>query len=134
RRRARAARIDRVQTGALAHTLQQMMEEDGVRLARVRAPQDDEVGVLNLPVGARPAARAENRRQTDDARRVSRAVAAVDVVAADDAAGELLREIVHFVGRLRAAEHAEAGRPVALDDGAETERGAIERLVPTRRA
>src|SRR5437762_11846969 len=111
-----------------------MVKEDRMRLACIRAPEDDQVRVLDLLVRARPSARAENRRQTDDARRVSGAVAAVDVVAADDAARELLREIVHFVRRLRAAEHPEAPRAVALDDRAEPGGGAIERLVPARRA
>src|SRR4029077_8218330 len=98
-------RIDGVHPRAVPPTLQQMVEEDRVRLARVRAPQDDEVGFLDLLVGARAAPCSEYRRQTDDARGVSSTVAAVDVVAADDRARELLREIVHLVGRLRAAEH-----------------------------
>ena len=49
------------------------------------------------PVGARPSACTEHRRQTDDARGVSGSVAAVDVVAADDGARELLRDVVHLV-------------------------------------
>ena len=105
-------RIDGVQPRA-SHPLQQMVKEDRVRLARVRAPEENEVSVLDLPIGARAAARAEYRRQTDDARGVSGAVAAVDVVAADDAARELLREVVHLVGRLRTAEQPEALRAVA---------------------
>ena len=56
------------------------------------APEDDEVRLLDLAIRARPAARSEDRRQTDDAGGVSGAVAAVDVVAADHGARELLRE------------------------------------------
>src|SRR5258708_27426636 len=99
-----------------------------MRLARVRAPEKDDVGVLNLTIRARAASRAEDRRQTDDARRVSRAVAAVDVVAADDAACELLREIVHLVGRLRTAEQPEALRAVAPGHVAKAPGRARERF------
>jgi hypothetical protein len=106
-----------------------MMEEDGVRLARVRSPEDDEIRLLDLAIRARPAARAEYRRQTDDARRVSCTVAAVDVVAAD-AARELLGEIVHLVRRLRAAEKPEARWPAAFDGRTNPAGRSIERLVP----
>src|SRR6185295_544423 len=127
RRGAGPARIDGVQPRAGADAFQHVVEVDRVRLARIRSPQDDEVRFLDFAVRARPAPGSQYRRQTDDARGVSRAVAAVDVVAADDAAGELLRQIVHFVGRLRAAEQAEARGPVPIDDGAKSFRGAIER-------
>ena len=103
-------RIDGIQPRAAPLPLQHVVEEDGMRLARVRSPQDDEVRFLDLLVGARAATRSEHRRQTDDAGGVSSPVAAVDVVAAEDAARELLRQIVHFVGRLRATEHPEAAR------------------------
>ena len=66
------------------------MEEDRVRLARIRSPQDDQVSLLDLLVGVRAAACSEDRRQTGDARSMSGAVAAVDVVATDDRARELL--------------------------------------------
>ena len=78
---ARPPRIDDVQACAVVHALEHMVEEDRVRLARVRAPEEDEIGLLDLLVRARAAARSEYRRQTDDARGVSGAVAAVDVVA-----------------------------------------------------
>ena len=38
--------------GAVPDALQHVVEEDRVRFARVRAPQDDQVGVFRLPVGA----------------------------------------------------------------------------------
>ena len=125
------SRIDGVQPRALAHPFQQMVKEDRVRLTRVRSPENNEIGVLNLPIRARAAARAEDRRQTDDARRVSRAVAAVDVVAADDAARELLREVVHLVGRLRTAEQPEALRAVAPGHVAKAPGRARRALRPT---
>ena len=90
-RRRRAPRIDDDQLRAAVHGLEHVVEEDRVRLARVRAPEDDQVRGSGLLVGARPAARTEHRRQTDDARGVSSSVAAVDVVRAENDAGELLR-------------------------------------------
>ena len=71
---------------------QHVVEEDRVRLARIRAPEQDQVGLLDLAVGARAATDPENRRQTGDAGGVSSAVAAVDVVAPDHRARELLAE------------------------------------------
>jgi hypothetical protein len=50
-RGAGPARVDRVQPGAVVDAAQDVMEEDRVRLARVRAPQDDEVRLLRLAVG-----------------------------------------------------------------------------------
>ena len=67
--------------------LQDVVEVDRVRLAGVRSPQEDEVRLLDLAVRARPAPRSEHRRQTDDAGGVSGAVAAVDVVRAEDRPG-----------------------------------------------
>ena len=77
-----------------------MVEEDGVRLAGVRPPQQNEVRVLDFLVRARPPACAKYRRQTDDARGVSGPVAAVDVVGPNGGAQDFLREIVHLVGGL----------------------------------
>src|ERR1019366_10092304 len=77
-----------------------------------------------------PAPRTEDRRQTDDARRVSRSVAAVDVVRPEHDTGELLREEVHFVRGLRAAEGSERVRAARLDVPPESIRGAVECLVP----
>jgi hypothetical protein len=93
---------------------QDVMKEDRMRLARVRSPKDDNAGALSFLVGAGAAARAEDRRQTDDARGVSRSVATVDVIAADRYASELLRDVVHLVGRFRAAEHAVGARTTAI--------------------
>jgi hypothetical protein len=46
--RCRAAGIDRVQTRPSPDPLQDVMEEDRVRLPRVRTPQDDDVRVLDF--------------------------------------------------------------------------------------
>src|SRR5207237_5967102 len=119
--------------GAAVEGLEHVMEEDRVGLAGVRTPQDDEVRILNLLVRARAAAGPEYRRQTDDAGSMSGAVTGVDVVAADDLAGELLGQIVHLVGRLRAGKHAEGIGSMALDRRPETPGSAVERFLPARR-
>src|SRR6202023_1905836 len=92
--------------------------------------EDDEVRLLDLLVGGRAAAHPEDCRQTDDARGVSGPVAAVDVVAAHDHPGELLRQVVGLVRGLRAAEHPEGPRPPLLHGGAEAAGSAVQRLVP----
>lgn len=129
-RAGRSTRVDDVEFRAVANTAQDVMKEDRVRLARIRPPEYDYVGPLELLIRARAAARSENRRQTDDARRVSSAVAAVDVVAADHAARELLSDIVHFVRRLRAAEHSERPRAAAIACLAQCRCRTIECVVP----
>ena len=59
--------------------------------------EEDDVRLLHLTVGVRSASRTEDRRQTDDAGRVSGSVTAVDVVGVQDDAGELLRGVVELV-------------------------------------
>ena len=98
-----------------------------MRRARVRSPQADDVRLLDFAVGARASTRPEHRRQTDDARRVSGPVATVDVVRAERDAGELLREEVHFVGGLRAAEDPERVGATTVEVAAE----AVGRAVRT---
>src|SRR5262249_16819012 len=110
------------------------MKKDRMRLARIRPPQHDQVGLFIFALRAGAPARPEYRRQTDDAGGVSGAVAAVNVVAADDAPRKLLREIVHLVGRLRTAEHPEALCAAAAHDGLHPAGRAIERFVPGRLA
>ena len=95
--RAGAARVDDVQARAVVHGLQDVVEEDRMRFTGVRAPQEDDIGLLDLLVRAGTAPRPEHCRQTDDAGSVSGAVAAVDVVRADGDPSELLRHEVHLV-------------------------------------
>ena len=48
--RRRPARVDRVQPGAVVDRLEEVVEEDRMRLAGVAAPEDDQIGVLGLTV------------------------------------------------------------------------------------
>jgi hypothetical protein len=67
-----------------------MVKEDGMGFPGIGTPEDDEVCLFRLTIGAGAAARPEYRRQTDDAGGVSRTVATVDVVALKDGPGKLL--------------------------------------------
>ena len=102
------------------HALEQVVKEDRVRLPGVRSPQEDAVRFFNLAVRARPTTHAECRRQTGDARGVSRTVAAIEVVRAHHHARELLRGVVHLVRALRAAEQAERLPAMRVADRGET--------------
>jgi len=44
------ARVDRVQPGALVDRLEDVMEEDRMRLPGIAAPEDDQIGVLDLAI------------------------------------------------------------------------------------
>jgi len=99
----------------VANPFQHMMKENWMGLARVRAPQEDDLRLLRFPVRTRSAARSENRRQTGDARGMSSPVTAINVVRTDYRAHEFLRDVIQFVGRLRTTKHAERAGPMLLD-------------------
>jgi hypothetical protein len=48
--RARPARIDRDQPGTVADTAEEVVEEDRMRLSGIRAPEDDQIGLLDLTI------------------------------------------------------------------------------------
>ena len=74
--------IDHDELCPVADPLQHVMKVDRVCLTRIRAPENDEVGFLDLSIGTRPATRSKYCRQTDDTGSVSSAVTAIDVVGA----------------------------------------------------
>ena len=131
--RGRAARIVRDQFPTLMEPFENVMEEDRMRFARVRSPQENDVGILRFQVRVRAATRTENRRQTDDARGVSSSVATIDVVRSKNGSRELRREKVHLVRRSRATEDAERVGPMLGDDAPKAVGRRIERFVPRRR-
>jgi hypothetical protein len=47
---ARPARVNRVEAGAVADAAEEMVEEDRMRLAGITAPEDDQIGVLDLTI------------------------------------------------------------------------------------
>ena len=129
-RGAGAPRVDHIKFSPVAHTLQHVMEENRMRFPRVRSPQQDHIGLFNFAIRAGTAARSEYRRQTGDAGGVSSPVAAIDIVAAHDAANEFLRDVVQFVGGLGATEHAKVPRIVLRDGLAERRSDAVHGFIP----
>ena len=112
--------VDHVQTGAAVDGSQHVMEVDRVGVAGVRSPHDDDVGMLHLLVRRRPAARSEDRGQTDHRGCVSSSIAAVDVVRVERGTGQLLDQEVQLVRRLRAREHPDRRSAVGREGLAET--------------
>jgi hypothetical protein len=106
------------------------MEEDRVRLPRVRAPQQKRPSLFCLGVRTRTAARSKDRRQTDDAGGVSSPVATVDIIAPDRRTNEFLRDVVQLVGCLGATEHAEQAGVALRGDTPERLRNKVESFVP----
>jgi hypothetical protein len=106
------------------------MKEDGVRLPRIRSPQQDDVRLFDLLIRTCSAARSEDCRQTGDAGRVSSPVAAVDVVRPHDGADELLGRVIQLIRGLGAAEHAEAPRIVFLNRPVESLRHSFQSFIP----
>jgi hypothetical protein len=98
--------------------------------ARVGAPKENNVRLFHFAIRAGAASRAENRRQTGDARGVSSPVATIDVVAADDGTDEFLCRIVQLVGSFGAAKHAKGARAVLANFPADTLRNAIQSFFP----
>ena len=130
-RRIAPAWIDDPEPGALVDCLQYVVKEDGMSLTRVRPPEQDEVGILDLAIGTSCATRTKNRRQTDDAGGVSSAVATVDVVRANDHPGKFLGQEIQLVRGLRATEYAEGLRAVFLHRAAKAGGGAVKGFLPT---
>src|SRR5438067_4009192 len=131
-RRGGPARVHGEEPRPAAHPFQDVMEEDRVRLAGVRAPEEDDVRLLDLAVGAGASPSSEHRRQTDDAGRVSGPVTAIDVVRTEDDARQLLRQEVDLVGGPGAAEDADGVRPRRADRALQRRGRQVERLVPSR--
>jgi hypothetical protein len=64
--------------------LEKMMEKNRMRFARVRTPQKNDVRIFRFKIRVRTATGSKNRRQTDDARCVSRSIATVDVMVSEN--------------------------------------------------
>jgi hypothetical protein len=94
-----------------------VVEEDRVRFTGVRAPQDNEIGLLELAIRTRATTGTKNCRQTGDAGCMSGAIATVNVIAPHDDTGKLLRHEVCLVAGLRATKQPERLWPVLGDGG-----------------
>src|SRR5690242_19316964 len=107
-----------------------MMEPDRMGLTGVRSPQENEVAMLRFLIRAGRAARSQDGRQTDDRGSVSGPVAAIDVVVAENLPGELRRQEVDLVGRLRVAEDSRGLATMGRQRPAESLGGTVECFIP----
>src|SRR5215831_11871059 len=126
------AGIDHMEFRTVANPFQHMMEKNRMRLAGIRTPKENDVRLFDFAIRTGSAARPENRRQTDDARGVSSAVATINVVRANHRANEFLRDVVQLVGGLGTTEHTKRPRPVLFDLRAKSRYHPVESLVPRR--
>jgi hypothetical protein len=94
-----------------------VVEEDRVRFTGVRAPQDNEIGLLDLAIRTRATTSTKNSRQTGDAWCMSGAITTVNVIAPHHHTGELLRHEIRLVAGLRATKQPERLWPVPVDGG-----------------
>ena len=117
--------------GALLLGLEDAAGDDRVTVGGVVAEAEDAVGVLDLTDRVGHGAVAEGHHQARDRGAVADAGAAVDVVGADDGAGELLGDVVRFVAGAarRPGQHDRIGA-VFLLDLRQFAGGEGDRLVP----
>jgi hypothetical protein len=101
-----------------------------MRLPRVRTPEEDDIRLFDFTIRTRAPARAEYRRQTGDAWRVSSPVATIDVVAADHRPHEFLCGVIKLVRGLRATEHSKRARTVRIHLPPDSRGRQIQSLVP----
>ena len=107
---------------------------DRVVLGRLRADDDDDVGVLRGGERRRHRARADPFHQRRDRRGVAQPRAMVDIVAAEAGAHQLLEQVGLLVRALGRAEPGQRAPAVAVADAHQARGGAVERLVPGRLA
>ena len=107
-----------------------MVKKNGMGFARIRSPQDYEVGLFDFAVRTGSATCSEDRRQTGDAGGVSSPIAAVNIVRPHHAANEFLGCIIQFIRGLGAAEHADIPRITLVDGLAKRRSNAVHRFIP----
>ena len=125
-----AARIDDNQLGALAQPLLHARGEYGMRVGRIAADDQDDVGLVDRIEILRAGGSAEGLVEAIAGRRVTDARAGVDVVIAEARANELLNEITFLVGAARRGDAADGAATVFCLDFLEASGGEGNRLVP----
>ena len=107
-------RIDDDEPRSCAQPLLEARGEDGVRVGRIGADDDDHVGLVDRPEILRAGRCAEGARQAEAGRRVADAGAGVDVVVAEAHAHEFLHEEHFLVGAAGRADRADRIAPVGF--------------------
>ena len=126
-----AAGIHGDQPRAIVNPLEKVMKKDRVGLTGIGSPQEDDIRLLDFPVGVCPTAHPEHCRQTDDTRGVSGAITTVDIVRAHHHPSELLGDEVHFIGALGATENPKGAIAMLGAIGLESGGDRGQRLIPT---
>jgi hypothetical protein len=114
-----AARVDHDQPRALAHAALQARGEHRVRVGRVGADDDDQVGALDRLGSLRAGRGAEGLAQAVAGGRVADARAGVDVVAAEGGAHQLLHQVGFLVGAAARGDAAQGRGAMRRLDGLE---------------
>ena len=101
-----------------------------MRVGRIGADHDDDVGLLDRIEILRSGRRAEGRAQAVAGRRVADARAGIDIVVAEGGADQLLHQEGFFVGAARRRDAADRAAPVGRLDALELGGDAPDRFVP----
>src|SRR5262249_28565026 len=124
------ARVDDDQLGALTEALLHPRREYRVTFGRVRADDDDDVGLHHRIEVLRAGRLADGVLQAVPGRRVAHASAGVDVIVAERRADHLLNQERLLVRAPRRGDAADRVSPVLRLDALELARCVVDRLVP----
>ncbi len=124
------ARVDDDEPGALAQAALHLRGEHRVRLRRVGADDDDDVGIHDAVERLRAGRRAERLLEPVTRRRVADARAGIDIVVAEGRAHQLLHDEDFLVGAARRGDAADRLAAVLLLDFPEAPRRVFDRFVP----
>ncbi len=126
-----AARIDHDDLGAaLAPVLDHALEQHRMTPGGVRADEDDEVGRLEVVVGAGHGVGAEGAAMAGHRGGHAQPRIGVDVGRADEALHQLVGDVIVLGQQLAGEIEGDRVRAVTLDDALETVGDAVERVGP----
>ena len=124
------ARIGDDQLRALAQALLHARSEDRVAVGRVRADDQDDVGLGDRLEVLRAGGGAQRRLQAIAGRRVADAGAGIDIVVAEGGADQLLDQEDFFVGAARGGDRADRLAAIVVLNAPELGRRVADRLLP----
>jgi hypothetical protein len=135
-RRIRAPRVDddQLRLGSPRAGVLDPTEQDRMRPSGVRAAHEIEVGVVDVLVAGGGCVGAERELVSGDRRRHAESRVGVDVVGADQGAGELVEDVVVLGKELAGDVEPDRVGTVLADDRGEPSCGEVERLAPARAA
>ena len=126
----RAARIDDDELGALAQPLLDLRADDRMRVGRIAADDENDIGLVDGVEILRAGGRAEGLAEAIAGRRMADARARVDIIIAEAAADELLHEKGLLAGAARGGDAADRESAVFRLNALELGSGVGDRLLP----